>query len=104
MEITDYSLPCVFFLEKELLVDQRSPLILKQHIPMLIKHVHAYPFLILPAQLAVLIHLPSLHVLALFFLAAGVELVPQKLEVRLLLLLHLQTNPGVHLVLADVAE
>lgn len=71
---------------------------------MLIKHIHTYPFPVPPSHLSILIDFPPLHILTIIFLTTRVELVSQKLEIRLFFLLHLQTNPSVHLISTYVTE
>lgn len=104
MEITCCSLSCVLLLQKESFVHQRCPLVLKQHVSMFVKHIDTDSLPIFPSQLSILVYFLPLHILTLIFLAAWVELVPQKLQIGLFLLLHFQADPGVHLVLTCVAK
>lgn len=68
---------------------------------MLIKDINRNPLSIALSQLPILFHPSSLHIFTVLFLSVGVELVPKKLQVGLLLLLYLHTDPHIAFCVAQ---
>ena len=102
--ISSESESVLFLFQEKFLVDERGSFILEKHVFQLVENIHCYLLSISLSQLSVLLHMSAFHVFPLVLFAVGVELIPQKLQIGLLLFLQLHTDSHLRLIVAGVAE
>lgn len=94
----------LFLFQKKFFVDEGGSFILEKHVFQLVENIDCYLLPIALSQLSVLLDMSAFHVFSLVLLAVGVELIPQKLQIGLLLFLQLHADSHLRLIVAGVTE